>query len=651
MLARGSSPLRGDSPASTAIPLTSTTIYNHTQSKKRKRDIAPNGTASPAPSEPLNPAENVVLPSSHDSLALRPRLNISRGPVFIPISEGSPYHLTEQLATNRIGFRYIPAGVTPHGSSISFRTIESNPTSFRVGWEDRSPCIKVTQDGLGLLGDRGFRSARCNAPIREGKWYMEVKIEHGGGAQTADSARREGAHVRLGWGRREASLNGPCGLDGYSYGIRDKTGEKVTLSRARPYCQPFGTGDVVGMYISLPPLRKPIKNDPHDPAHIKRERIAIEFKGQEYFESLEYPQSKEMIALMDFQRKAPDAAPVPSSNKKSATVKNVPERGRGAHTAPEPAPLRPLPTLTGSTIAFFVNGQSVGPAFRDIYDFRPLRAPAESRKRERKRAREGAREHKENPFDDGTLGYYPFISLFNEARVRINPGPNFDFSPPPDIDTAFEPNQDAASEATRTWRPVCERYQEFMEEQWALDRLEEEEARVDAESRAEEERLEAEKKSQREHKRALANARKRAKQEAEAAAAANSAAATSLPEAPRLDTLPKREGSTAPMLSGPGVPAYIYEPPMLDLMQRTIGGSNPSHVNSPAPTVASSVDAGGVQSGYNSEYGDIEASREEEEEEEIPAEYLDVPATYGAPVGMQHYRYRAAAIPMEEEES
>ncbi|EIM90372.1 uncharacterized protein STEHIDRAFT_50647, partial [Stereum hirsutum FP-91666 SS1] len=498
MLAGGSSPPRSESPF-TVAPAHSQpppakkrkTGHNTHQRTSAAASPAPSdvGGGTPNPNPSTNPGtENVLLPSSssitptHPSLLNRPRLTVSRGPVFIPISDASPYSTTDLVPLNRIGFRYTPAGVASPDATLPFRTIESAPQKCRVSWEDRSPFVRVTQDGLGLLGDKGFRSARMNVPLREGKWYVEVTVEHGGGARSLDGpgsySSREGAHVRLGFGRREAPLNAPCGLDGYSYGIRDKTGEKVTLSRTRPYGRAFGVGDTIGMYISLPPLRSPVKNDPHDPAHLKRERIAIDFKGQEYWESLEYPQSKEMIALMDTSRsnRPTETTSLPSSTKKSATVKNVPERGRGSKDVPpEPAPMRPLPTLPNSQIAFFVNGESQGTAFRDLYDFCPLRAPLDKRKRDRgKRLREGAKEHTLNPFDDGSLGYYPLISLFNGARVRINPGPNFAFPPPPDIDATLNATPTSATgiATERTWRPLHERYPEYMDEQWAMDKRE-----------------------------------------------------------------------------------------------------------------------------------------------------------------------------------
>ncbi|KAF6764794.1 hypothetical protein DFP72DRAFT_322907 [Ephemerocybe angulata] len=485
--------------------------------RKRKRGQAPSTAhaASPAPSEPGSTAENGAtdLLASRTDLYARPILSISRGPTFVPVSEDSEWCKTDSAAVNRLGYRYVPAGINPPGFITPCRTIESNPTSFRISWEDRSQSLRVTRDGLGLGGFKGFRSARCNAPMREGKWYLEVKIEVGGGDIAPDaleSSKGHESHVRLGWGRREAPLNGPVGLDGYSYGIRDKTGEKVTVSRPKPYGKAFKSGDVIGMYISLPPLRQPNKKDPHDPAHIHRERIPIDLKGQEVFEILEYPTCKEMTTLMEAPTKATNTASLPSSStKKPATGAKLPDRSNApAEKNPKTntPPLRPIPILEGSRIAFFVNGECQGTAFQDIYDFLPLKQTDNQRKAKGRRSKEGVKEHRENPFDDGTLGYYPMVSVYNDAAVKLNPGPNFDFPPPPDIDALLdgrpqpaepvkteplaeaslnEVKMDVDGEAkptvknNATWRPAVERYPEFMKEQWALDALEEEEAKAE----------------------------------------------------------------------------------------------------------------------------------------------------------------------------
>ncbi|EIW60833.1 uncharacterized protein TRAVEDRAFT_71103 [Trametes versicolor FP-101664 SS1] len=605
-----------------STPPVSTPPIPHQNPRKRKHAVLVHTAASsPAPSDPgATPGpENLVLSSRHADLASRPRLSISRHPGFVPVGHNSEFYTTEPLCFNRLNFRYTPAGLTPPESTLPFRTIESHPTNFRVSWEDRSPFIKVTQDGLGLQGEKGFRSARCNAPVREGRWYMEVKVEIGAGDKPPGLKRAEGSHVRLGWARREAALNAPAGYDGYSYAVRDKTGEKVHLSRPRPYGRPFRTGDVVGMYICLPPRRKPERRDPYDPAHVRRERIAIEFKGQEYFESLEYAQAKEMVALMDAsdRAKATNATSLPSSStKKSATVKNLPSTARGKGIAPETTPMRPVPTLgPESYIAFFVNGECQGIAFQDLYDYLPLRTPPNKAEQKKRANKEGLREHKENPFDDGTLGYYPIISLFNGAQVHINPGPNFDIPPPPDIDAVVanpgEVDIKPRPDIKPTWRPMCERYSEYMSEQWALDETEEKEARKTHKPEVEDEHVHQEKKE-------LRNAKRRA--QAAARRERKIAQHHDGDAAPKKSKLSSEWPSSSMYLRNDPV-AFDYGGPMLIPSADTpiVDAATPDmregseRIPSPAPTVASSIDAqlAGLAgyndtSAYNTDYEDAD---------------------------------------------
>jgi COMPASS component BRE2 len=368
------------------------------------------------------------------------------------------------------------------------------------------------------------------------------------------------------------------------------------------------------MYISLPKRRQPSQKDLHDPAHIKRERIPIEFKGQEYFESLEYPQSKEMISLVDYSGKAANATSVPSaaaSGKKSATVKNLPDRGRGNKLAAEPAPMRSLPTLPESHIAFFINGECQGIAFENLYDYLPLQITPASRKgKDRRRNREGAREHKENPFDDGSLGYYPFISLFNNARIRMSPGPDFKFPPPPDIEAVLS-GATAQESKIPTWRPVCERYAEFMAEQWALDEDEEREAQVEVVQKVAIEKAEAQKLAQKEKRRQQAEARRKAKkaETAGAVAAQRAGSARATPQRGSSVVSQRDEsvrGSSMAAEERYGPPASLTIP----IHAQHGVAYNPGvhgfdHIHSPAPTMASSID---IHGGYTSDNAETPAA-------------------------------------------
>lgn len=438
-------------------------------------------------------------------LAALPATPVSKPPNFVA-APNSAYFLTPDVPVNKSLFRYSPAGAAEPGNLVLHRSQESAPAGYvRASWEDRSPHIRVSQDGLTMEGFGGFRSVRCNVPVREGKWYMEVHIERAsraaeneGGEQagTAANGTALGRHVRLGWGRREASLNGPVGLDAYSYGIRDLNGDKVTLSRPKPYGKPFGQGDVIGMYISLPQKRTADLNDPDDPARLTRKRIPIGLKLQPYFEMAEYPVSPEMKALMDDQAKAVAAPPTKKTKPRKMTENKTPN-------------LRPLPTLEDSKIAYFINGECQGVAFSELYDYLQLR---ESSKKKTKDRSQRYLNMRHNPYDDGTLGYYPFLSLFHDAIIRINPGPDFAFPPPPDIEALLERRLEDAQTGARMWRPMSERYDEYIAEMMALDDLEEQQARENsirakekpsiAEYDAEDEKIRLQKERRRERDRA-----------------------------------------------------------------------------------------------------------------------------------------------------
>ncbi|KAI6113333.1 hypothetical protein EDD16DRAFT_1709674 [Pisolithus croceorrhizus] len=222
--------------------------------------------------------------------------------------------------------------------------------------------------------------------------------------------------------------------------------------------------------------------------HLKRERIPIEFKGQEYFESLEYAQSKEMIALMEYSHKAASTASLPSvPGKKSVNSKTARARTLRSSLTENVKRLHLTIYLTTSR-----------------YAERPHRAKT---KKMRKNVLGKAHHEstRRNPYDDGTLGYYPFISLFNYARVRINPGPDFEFPPPPDIEALLRKEDEDI-------KPSCETDLASHLRAWDLDAQEEEEAKVEMAAKAERLKAEAAKQAQKERRKRQTEAKKRAKE-------------------------------------------------------------------------------------------------------------------------------------------
>jgi COMPASS component BRE2 len=300
--------------------------------------------------------------------------------------------------------------------------------------------------------------------VREGTWYYEAIVERGdggGGGGRGSGGDSGNPHVRIGWGRREAGLDAPVGADAYAYAIRDVGGEKVHISRPKAYAgRSFGTGDVVGCLIHLPPREEATNAD--EPGYVRRWRIPLRYKGQLYFEMDEYPAAKEMEALVNREGKA-----VPAADEKKATntakTGGVKKTAVAETTAAAETPVsRTLPTLPGSHVAFFLNGEPLGTAFENLYDFLPLPPLPGTLKKKYSHAYDRERETYQY-HDDGTLGYFPMISCFGRGKVRLNFGPEW-IKPPRVAEGAHAP---------APLRPLCDRWPEFAAQQVIYDERDE----------------------------------------------------------------------------------------------------------------------------------------------------------------------------------
>lgn len=335
-----------------------------------------------------------------------------------------------------------------------------------MSYEDAAGHVYFDKSARQVTTDKGFRMARANVAIREGRWYWECKITQGIRKAKSDDPKSEGGrHVRMGWARREASLDAPVGFDAYSYGIRDVAGEKVFMSRPKAFFPPGETiqeGDVIGLEIQLPSetLHRKIMHNTYNPAidlneegqhqptaeaaNIVRDRVPIRFKAHTYFEKIEYHSTKELEDLMN---------PSPAASNTSSSEK--------------PNPLHQMPalrTLPKSTMKIYKNGVLMGTPFEDLLGFLP---PASKPLMPQVGAREG--------FDDGMLGYYPALSVFRGGAAEANFGPDF-WYPPPDY---VHPNDREGTELQTDasfldkLRPVSDRYRDQIAEDVVFDIVDE----------------------------------------------------------------------------------------------------------------------------------------------------------------------------------
>ncbi|KAH9809969.1 hypothetical protein DFH28DRAFT_933341 [Melampsora americana] len=502
-------------------------IFNQDNALESNRRLVNDDPIKPEPNdselfdEPistLNPFNKLHSSTHIDSST------VAISPAFQALPNHIPSHFyaTRSHPWNRSGFRYLACGpprsdeqndLNPINDRYPvYHAIETIPQGqVKWAWEDRSNYVYITKDGLAVTTDRGFRSARANLPIRQGRFYFEIILDRAGGEPNPGSrSEPEHAHVRIGLARRESGLNAPVGIDGYSYGIRDKTGEKVHLSKLESYGSPFTSGDVIGVYVDLPTMRSPNPNDPHDPARIERRRIPIRYRRQLYFESPEYPISKEMEDLADaaspsklkpkpqFRSTLP---PPPAVKKPVPGQKPMATPIPTSHIEPTGIIQRDLPVLKGSKLAFFKNGVCQGVAFQDLLDFLPLKAYTSS-SQDRLNSNlvtnltdstslEPLTANREHLHDDGTLGYYPCVSVYGGGIARLNPGPEFKYPPPEDIEACLdrtdsmkaEPqsvlpdesnqiNHSVSSTSTsQKWQALSELYPIYLAEQNQLDKL------------------------------------------------------------------------------------------------------------------------------------------------------------------------------------
>lgn len=347
-----------------------------------------------------------------------------------------------------------------------------------MSFEDAATHLQFDKSGRHITTDKGWRMSRANVAIREGRWYWECKITRGilkepppPGSEQPESH----GHVRIGFARREAAIDAPAGFDAYSYGIRDKEGQSVYMSRPKDFFPPgedLREGDVIGLELNLPSEqlhRKVISGDFNpavdlleeaDPesteaANIVRDRLPIRFKAHIYFETPDYHTTPELEDLMN---------PSPMST-----------TGAGAGSSEGPNPNHPIPcmrTLPNSWIKVFKNGVDMGIAFTNLLAFLPQASkPATAKQPD---AREG--------LDDGMLGYYPAVSVFRGGAAEVNFGPKFWYPP-----RAYEQEEQADEDVVMTGmdeeptvkvkhkapRPLAERYDEQIVEDIVYDIVDE----------------------------------------------------------------------------------------------------------------------------------------------------------------------------------
>lgn len=282
--------------------------------------------------------------------------------------------------------------------------------------------------------------ARANVCARDGRYYFECKVLKGipKGEIPLDpkDGMWKGASVRMGWVRREAPLDMSVGYGPYGYGLRDRKGRKVWISRDTdffPNGEDIQEGDVIGLEICLPSLNfhKKIVTGNYNPAvdltddaandptsieatEINRDRVPIRYKNHLYFEQIDCQPVKELDQLKFAHPIIPGTL---DCGIDTLTADLTP-----THANPS------FRTLPNSYIRVYKNGIDMGKAFENLLAFLPPASKTNSGI---------APPEPSMDYDDGMIGYFPAISVMRGSAAKFNLGPDFEFPP-----SGLENNQD-----------------------------------------------------------------------------------------------------------------------------------------------------------------------------------------------------------------
>jgi COMPASS component BRE2 len=395
-----------------------------------------------------------------------------------------------------------------------FHNVEAPPHYARLSDENHPQCQDKLlhlfgKDMLAMNGESGHFTTKANVFAREGTFYWETKIistaqikEKSTEPLAVTQARTKtitdtgrGSLV-IGFARREHHYGTAVGANRYSYGVRTASSAKHgngSFQAQFQLVQPknpgqLKDGDVVGLMITLPSLeihqkvakgtfdhatdaphlkigpkqvkkpgksaskgkgkKKPVEvTDEDSPKHsptappkldIIRDRYPVYYKGNIYHESSEYTPI------------AHDMGAVPIDTSKKAT--SNPETNKPWNMFQDVHPNCEIPhfrTLPGSKIEMWLNGEYQGIVYEHLLAFLPPCSFVDV---------SGAKKQIKEPYDDGTLGYYPAITTYQGGACAVK----FD-------EPFWHGIPDDRSEA----RPFGVRYKEQIAEDQAADLVDE----------------------------------------------------------------------------------------------------------------------------------------------------------------------------------
>jgi len=306
------------------------------------------------------------------------------------------------------------------------------------------PHLKVKEDGLLVIGEKGYRMIRATHGISEGAMYFELDFLPS--TPLKISGKMTCPAVRVGWSTIDGDIQAPVGYDIHSYAWRSAGGGgKVHSAQVQNFAadmRGFEVGDTVGCWIVLPPDSSSMAAEEEREQKEKEEAAAA--------------------AATNKRRKGKKGGKGGGSHKNASSTNDDHHHGT-SHDPSDPssatssasaallAPLFRTPMVSdaeavqarkfhkGSFIRFFRNGVQIESKElkeqhqHEIGIIREIKQNEESKEQQQQdqgQEEEQSYEMNPNAWTDVLRGtYFPAISLYMGATVRANFGPNFKYPP------------------------------------------------------------------------------------------------------------------------------------------------------------------------------------------------------------------------------
>ncbi|CEP62084.1 Bre2p LALA0_S04e07404g [Lachancea lanzarotensis] len=377
-------------------------------------------------------------------------------PVFSQVDE--ELVKPEDIPLNRRNFIYTPCSANPLFRTLKYATSEYPFDVAGFNYMDRAEDMSVLpplNNAIGVPKLLGWRTARCDACIKEGTVYWEVDILKNDELDLSPDADLKSLkdkinsmpNLRFGVSRREASLECPVGFDLYGYGIRNFSLESIhdgKMAQELPSGQ-IKAGDRLGFVLHLPStesqiaqardftefkiaaLSTPVENSADAPVKKRAKKLAREFQ-------------KDLLRDQDLSNIIRDQIAIRYKNQLFFEATDYVKTTKPEYYTSDKRERQDFYSLKDSFLKVFLNGQELGVAFEQLKPFLPPFSELKYNEKlyfnywrnETGGSAEGDDvqnkvDHKRRPHsilknkyvNNGRLGYYPTVSCFNGGSAKL----------------------------------------------------------------------------------------------------------------------------------------------------------------------------------------------------------------------------------------